>query len=68
MIAEEFYVGECVHVRAGVPFLLAGTLGTILYRFVSVADTYRVQLDEHLDARIMPGSHLERVDGTPNAD
>jgi hypothetical protein len=58
MIAEEFHSGERVRVRAGVPFLLAGTLGTILYRFVSVDDTYKVQLDGQSYARVMSASDL----------
>jgi hypothetical protein len=35
-----------------------GTTGTILYKYVSVDDTYKVQLDRQPYARVMPASDL----------
>jgi hypothetical protein len=58
MIAAGFEVGERFRVRANVPFVLMGTTGTILHKYISVFDTYKVQLDGQSHARVMSGIDL----------
>jgi hypothetical protein len=65
MITAGFKVGERVRVRTNVPFVLIGTIGTILHKYCSVVNTYKVQLDGQSYPRIMPGSDLAYLDVEP---
>ena len=65
MTPARFKVGERVKARTGVPFVLAGTTGTILHQYFSAVDTYKVQLDGYSYARVMPGSDLAYLDIEP---
>src|SRR6266487_5496315 len=58
MTIKGFEFGERICVRTNVPFVLMGTTGTILHKYISVFDTYKVQLDGQSHARVMPGIDL----------
>jgi hypothetical protein len=65
MTPAHFKVGARVRVRTGIPFVRAGTTGTILHQYFSVVETYKVQLDGYSYARVMAGSDLAYLDGEP---
>jgi len=71
MTTKGLEVGERIKVRISTPFVHAGTLGTILRVYRSVADAYDIRFDRDTHHWVMQGCDLERPDapsrrhGTP---
>ena len=56
-----FEIDDRVRVRISTPFVHAGTLGTILRVYRSVADAYDIRFDRDPHHWVMQGCDLERV-------
>jgi hypothetical protein len=61
MKAVGFEVDDRIKVRITTPFVHAGTLGTVLRVYRSVADAYDIRFDRDSHHWIMQGCDLERV-------
>ena len=62
MTIKGLEVGERIKVRISTPFVHAGTLGTILRVYRSVADAYDIRFDRDTHHWVMQGCDLERPD------
>ena len=60
-----FEVGDRIKVRISTPFVRAGTLGTILRVYRSVADAYEIRFDQDPHHWVMQGRDLERMGSVP---
>jgi len=65
MITKGREVGERIRVRISTPFVDAGTRGTILRVYRSVADAYDIRFDRDTHHWVMQGCDLERPDAPP---
>jgi hypothetical protein len=60
-----FKAGDRIKVRISTPFVQAGTLGTILRVYRSLANAYDIQFDRDSHHWIMQGRDLESAAGEP---
>ena len=60
-----FRAGDRIKVRISTPFVQAGTLGTILRAYRSLADAYDIQFDRDPHHWVMQGRDLESAAGGP---
>jgi hypothetical protein len=60
-----FRVGDRIKVRISTPFVQAGTLGTILRAYRSLANAYDIQFDRDPHHWVMQGRDLELAAGEP---
>ena len=58
-----FKAGDRVKVRISTPFVQAGTLGTILRAYRSLANAYDIQFDRDPHHWVMQGRDLESAVG-----
>ena len=61
-----FRAGDRIKVRITTPFVQAGTLGTILRVYRSLADAYDIQFDRDSHHWVMQGRDLESAAGEPS--
>ena len=62
MVATRFKAGERVRLRAAIPDVRAGTVGTIQFVLYSVDDICDVRFDGFARPKLMRARELERVD------
>ena len=60
-----FQAGDRIKVRITTPFVQAGTLGTIVRAYRSLADAYDIQFDRDPHHWVMQGRDLESAAGEP---
>ena len=60
-----FKAGDRIKVRISTPFVQAGTLGTILRAYRSLANAYDIQFDRDPHHWVMQGRDLESAAGEP---
>jgi hypothetical protein len=60
-----FRAGDRIKVRITTPFVQAGTLGTILRVYRSLANAYDIQFDQDPHHWVMQGRDLEAAAGEP---
>lgn len=65
MSSVGFEVDDRIKVRISTPFVRAGTLGTILRVYRSVADAYEIQFDRDPHHWVMQARDLERLGSVP---
>ena len=58
-----FKAGDRIKVRITTPFVQAGTLGTIVRAYRSLADAYDIQFDRDPHHWVMQGRDLESAAG-----
>ena len=62
MVAARFKAGERVRLRAAIPDVRVGTVGTIQFVLHAVDDICDVRFDGHARPQLMRARELERVD------
>jgi hypothetical protein len=67
MVATRFKAGERVRLRAAIPDVRAGTVGTIQFVLHSVDDICDVQFDGHARPQLMRARELEHTNDPPPA-
>jgi hypothetical protein len=60
-----FRAGDRIKVRISTPFVQAGTLGTVLRVYRSLANAYDIQFDRDPHHWVMQGRDLESAVGAP---
>jgi hypothetical protein len=60
-----FKAGDRIKARISTPFVQAGTLGTILRVYRSLANAYDIQFDRDPHHWVMQGRDLESAAGEP---